>query len=56
MKFLGFEITRGCPECDKKDIELEGLRGQNRLLADHQLVLLDTIKEMRLKIERLEAR
>lgn len=58
MKFFGFEleIGRGCRDCERKDIEINGLRAQNGLLAEHQLVLLDTIMDMRKKIEKLEGR
>lgn len=49
MRLFGFELTigRGCSDCAKLERDLANLRIQNKMLADNQIHLIDTIQELR---------
>jgi hypothetical protein len=56
FSFLGFEFTwgRGCPDCDRLERQLAGLRMQQKMLADNQIELLDELRDMKAEKDRRE--
>ena len=46
---FGFDIEfgRGCQGCERLERDLANLRIQNKMLADNQIHLIDTIQELR---------
>jgi hypothetical protein len=56
VRLFGFEFVwgRGCPDCDRLERQLAGLRMQQKALADNQIELLDELRDLKAEKDRRE--